>query len=88
MTKLLIVALATSTLLSGCAGMTVDDFNAMMEPIAAQSMATMQSNTQQMQIQAQNYQAPEVMQVKQPNGTTFVYCRNATNNLYVCRQLN
>jgi hypothetical protein len=95
MHKLLIAALAVS-LLAGCAGtswdttaggtpITAEGLNQVLTQTAAYTNGPLQESTQAMLAQSANYQAPEVQKIKQPDGTTWVYCRGVTNALYVCR---
>lgn len=91
MNKLLIIVLASS-LLVGCTGwvnddgspMTVNDLNTVLSGTAA---ATQQMSRDSIAImnQSNRYQPVEVQQIRQPDGTTWVYCRGVTDTLYVCR---
>jgi len=47
--------------------------------------AQLNQNTQASLAQSAAYRAPEIQQIRQPDGTTWVYCRGVTDALYVCR---
>jgi len=90
--KNLLMIVAGSLLLAGCAGwvnddgspMTVNDLNTVLSGTAAITQKMSQDSIAIMN-QSQNWEAPGVMAVKQPNGTTWVYCRGVTDQLYHCR---
>jgi len=90
--KNLLMIVAGSMLLAGCTGwvnddgspMTVNDLNTALsgtatitQQMSRDSIAIMNQSTQ--------YQPVEVQQIKQYDGTTWVYCRGVTDQLYHCR---
>jgi hypothetical protein len=96
MTKLLIIVLTASAALAGCAGtkwdttaggtpLTVAGINQVLAQ-TSQTTAQMNQDAQALLAQSQAYKAPEVGTIKQPNGTSIVYCRALTGELFACRQ--
>lgn len=91
MKNLLIIA-AASTLLAGCTGwvnddgspMTVNDLNQVLSRTAAITQQMNQDSLARLE-QAQSFKPVEIQQVRQPDGTTWVYCRGVTDTLYHCR---
>ena len=94
--KNLLMIVVGSMLLAGCTGW-VDEqgqpltFGKAMGAVAegaAEARAAQQpmlDATRSIMNQSQNWEAPGVQAIKQPNGTTWVYCRGVTDQLYHCR---
>lgn len=94
--KLLFVALACGSLVGcadvGTAGGTPISMRAINEeiltPAAARAQVQQQATTQALVQQTAAYQPQKVESFTQPDGTVVVYCRDLTDRVVTCRQLN
>lgn len=84
-------ALAASALLTGCAN-ALAVAGALGEGMADASNSPGYTQMQNAAFgaleQSKNAQVPEVMAVRQPDGTTVYYCRDLSGQIVACRKLD